>query len=175
MVGRWRDLVLALALLLLALPQAGAAALTLAAGDQSRPLRGYLAFLADPSGRLGFEEVRRLPANAFVSLPGDLSAGYVAGAAWLRFDLIRDPGAPETWWLHLGPRYIDHFDLFVPDALSASSYRHQALDLARPWTQPPDLGHAGLVPLRLPEGGPQTFYHGRNSQGPRQTSMKANP
>ncbi|NCA88727.1 MAG: diguanylate cyclase [Gammaproteobacteria bacterium] len=158
MVGRWRDLVLALVLLLLALPQAGAAALTLMAGDQSRSLRGYLAFLPDPSGHLGFEEVRRMPANAFIPLPGDLSAGYVAGAIWLRFDLIREPGAPEIWWLHLGPRFIDHFDLFVPDASSATSYRHQALDLARPWTQPPDPGHAGLVPLHLPKGGPQTFY-----------------
>ena len=155
-VGCWRALVLVL--LYLAQPQARAEPLNLAPGDQSRPLTGHLAFLPDPIGQRGFEEVRRLPESAFVPLPGDLSAGYVDGAIWLRFVLIRDPGAPETWWLHLGPRFIDHFDLFAPDPSTPATYLHHSLDLARPWTQPHDPAHAGLVPLRLPEGSPQTFY-----------------
>lgn len=156
MVGRWRLLVLLL--LFLVQTQARAEPLNLVAGDQSRPLTGHLASLPDPTGRLGFDEVQRLPEDAFVPLPGDLSAGYADGAVWLRFDLLREPGAPESWWLHLGPRFIDHFDLFVPDAASPASYRRHALDLTQPWTQPHDPGHAGLVPLRLPAGSPQTFY-----------------
>jgi diguanylate cyclase (GGDEF)-like protein/PAS domain S-box-containing protein len=132
--------------------------LTLESGHEMRSLAGHLALLRDPTGRLTIDEVRQRPASDFIPLETNLSLGSVEGAAWLRFELARAAGAPADWWLHVRPRYLDHIDGYTPDGHNPEVYRRHSLDPARPWTDPFDPGHAGIIPLRLSSADLRTYF-----------------
>jgi signal transduction histidine kinase len=90
-------------------------AATLQAGAGRVSLAGQMTLLHDPSGKLTIEDVTAAAtANQFKPLPGGLSAGYVSGDVWLRFDLTRAANAPTDWWLEVPNPLIDEVSLFVP-------------------------------------------------------------
>lgn len=74
------------------------------------------AWLQDPGGQLGWDDVRQLPAQPFV---GTLNRGFGTGVLWLRLRI--DPqvtqapsAAGEQLMLHIRPAYLDEVQLFDP-------------------------------------------------------------
>jgi diguanylate cyclase (GGDEF)-like protein len=116
-MGRfWRGLlgllggILLLPLLLLAQP------LTPDPAPVIRFDQGQLSVLRDPTQRLSLDQVRAAFAQGqFQPLPGNLGAGYVPDAFWLRFSLDRPPTQAAHWWLEVMPPYLDHIQLFHID------------------------------------------------------------
>jgi diguanylate cyclase (GGDEF)-like protein/PAS domain S-box-containing protein len=70
----------------------------------------------DPSGNQGFNEIRQLPASAFLPFGNGLSLSYTTAAAWLRFELPAAPKPLAVWWLEIQPSMLDQIDLFQQGA-----------------------------------------------------------
>lgn len=140
-----------------------AQAATLEAGAGRVSLAGQMAVLHDPNGNLTIPDVASAAtANQFKPLPGSLSAGYVKGDIWLRFDLTRAPNAPTDWWLEVPNPLIDEVSLFVPtqgenpagpiytERLAGEQVSAQLRD-SIPYRQV-------VFRLAMPEGATQTFF-----------------
>jgi signal transduction histidine kinase len=76
------------------------------------PAAGKMAWLYDPDGKLDLPQVRSLPASAFQSLPGNLSAGFRSGVSWLRLEVRRPAAVSPNWLLEVTPPYTDDLRLY---------------------------------------------------------------
>ena len=70
---------------------------------------GRLSALRDPSGQLDLGEVRAaLERNEFRALAGNLTAGYVPDAYWLRLSFDRLPSQSRVGWLEDAALFRQH-------------------------------------------------------------------
>lgn len=99
------------------MPLAQAAPVLLDDSSQHFPLTGLLEAFHDESGALTQQQVSSLQhQRQFVPLAHNFNAGYSPkGAWWLRVQLQAHPGS-EEWWLQLRGQYIDHFEVWLPQA-----------------------------------------------------------
>lgn len=75
-------------------------------------LAPYASHLADPTGRLTYDAVRRMPAEAFSGGGPFERATYRDGAVWVRIALPDDL-APGTWWFVPCPARIGSVRLYA--------------------------------------------------------------
>ena len=150
----WRVLWCGLLLASAALP---AAALTLQSGQaEQRPvsLNGHMALLRDASGTLTVDDVAARAAD-FVPVANALAQGFTHDAIWVRFTLARENGAPERWWLDIGPTFLDDVRFFEPDG--RGGFTSLALGDRRPFAERPVRDRDFVFPLRVtPE--PAVYY-----------------
>lgn len=86
---------------------------------RSEGLGGHWEIARDPTGQ---RTVQDMAQQEFKPLAGGLALGFSADTVWLRFTLSRSADAPPEWWLLLTPPFLDHLDLYVPQA-APGSYR----------------------------------------------------
>ena len=133
---------------------------------QERSMTSAIELLEDPSGKLGVDEVSRLPANSgFVEgTPKNTNIGFSPSTWWVRFTLRNDADTPRLVYLRQDYPLIDSLDLFEP-AGSAGWLRHETGD-RRPFNSR-DVKHKDfLFPLNLPPRTDRTIYLRFASQGP---------
>lgn len=83
--------------------------------------------LADPTGKLTYEEVATLPAERFTKRQGAFSAGFTQNAFWLRVDLPPQAKSGQESWLALSPPFIDSVQVF--ESTGSGWRRHDGGDL----------------------------------------------
>ena len=120
-------------------------------------LVGQLQVLRDESGQLRIEDVTASGKTAdFVTLTGDLSAGYTPDVYWLRFTLQRTAETPADWFIEVAPSYLDEVTLFVPSSDGTLTATH--LGDLHPYAQRPIPFRHFVFPLRLADEQPLTLY-----------------
>ena len=150
----WRMLRGTLLLLLISLSLTTQAKLLL---SSQVSLSGNMDALLDPSATLRIEDVTRQEiAQRFEHLPGQLTLGYVTGAAWLRLTLTRPADAATPWWLELNSGLIDEVELYQPGA-NGSWSRHVSGDM-QPWRGRDLTYPTPVFRLDLPPDQPVTLY-----------------
>jgi signal transduction histidine kinase len=74
---------------------------------------GKVEVLRDATKQQTFEEVRELyQAGGFTPIKGNLTAGYVPDAYWLRFEVDQSEEYPVERYLEVLPAYLDRLDLY---------------------------------------------------------------
>jgi signal transduction histidine kinase len=74
---------------------------------------GEVEVLRDATKRQTFEQVRELyQAGGFTPIKGNLTAGYVPDAYWLRFEVDQTEAHPAERYLEVLPAYLDRIDLY---------------------------------------------------------------
>ena len=140
-----------------------AQAANLEAGAGRVSLAGQMTILHDPGGRLTIKDVTTAPTTSeFKRLPASLSAGYVKGDIWLRFDLTRAPNAPLDWWLEVPNPLIDEVSLFVPkqgDNQAGPTYTERRAGEQIAAQLRDSIPYRQVVfRLAIPDGSTQTFF-----------------
>ena len=122
-------------------------------------LYGHLEYAADPSGKESLAGILASPPSRFVALDGNLNKGFLRGALWLRFTLVRKPGYPELSWLRLSSSCLDSVNVYlqtgsnpaIPTSYKAICLRGDSPVFASSRYEP-DM----VVPLSLPLDQPVT-------------------
>lgn len=93
-------------------------AITLENHSGASSLMHAISIYADPSGQQTFEEVRRLPPQAFEipenSTDNALNLAFTKDSYWIKFSLQRAPDAPSEWILQIPYLGIDEIDFYAP-------------------------------------------------------------
>jgi two-component system, sensor histidine kinase LadS len=114
---------LMLACLLSSAPHAQA--LTLKANDTKINLTPNVQVFADPTGELTLAQIQADPDRfVFKSVPPGtnvLAFGFTDAAYWVRFELTREPNAPERWILEIPYVGIDDIQWHGPNDVHAAS------------------------------------------------------
>ena len=121
-------------------------------GEQSRVELGVggLAYLRDPAGKLGVDEVRAaFQAGKFTSIPGNLGLGYTKDTVWLAIIVNREAAALENRVLQVEPSTLDLVELYQ---LSQSEMRKQLSGDSLPISRRAMAYRGPAFPLVLPEG-----------------------
>ena len=155
--SRWHFLVLLIfftSAVIIALPAAGQPVVDFGPDDTAVALHGHMALFRDPGGQMTLEQVIA-PAmrERFEPLPISLSLGYVPTAAWLRFTLRNTGPAARRLYLDFEPPFIDHVDVFVPDAADtagASDFHEIRLGDHVRVAYKPVFNLNNVVPVELP-------------------------
>ena len=117
-------------------------------------LAGAMEVLRDESRALTLEQVRGEAASRFAALPGNLAAGYDRAAFWLRVTV--DNPATRDWFLEVEMPYLDHVELYTPDA--SGGYRAVRTGDRTSFSTRPVPYRTFVFRLRLPAAGPQVVY-----------------
>ncbi|MBP7564776.1 MAG: hypothetical protein KA795_02090 [Burkholderiaceae bacterium] len=117
-------------------------------------LHGHMSVLVDPEGRL---DVAGAAARAgeFQPVPGALARGFTRDVLWVRFELARDPAVTRSWFLEVGPTFLDEVTLFAPQA--GGTFRAIELGDRRPYAERPVPDVRFVFPLGLDEQ-PAVYY-----------------
>ena len=117
-LSRWctRPALIALAGLLLAMPMAQAVVLKSQSGALN--LMHGIAIHVDPTGQQTYEDILKLPAQAFTE-PKDtfgdaLNFGFTQDSYWIRLSLQRVSTAPTEWILEIPYLGLDQIDFYAP-------------------------------------------------------------
>lgn len=131
-------------------------------------LSGQLSVLRDESGALSIGEVAAPQRTGeFATLPGFLSAGYVADTYWLRFTLQRKSDATDHWFVEVGLPFLDEVTLYMPRSADGSlesavheTRQFDAIQLGdrQPYAERPVPDRNFVFPIRLADDRPVTIY-----------------
>lgn len=143
-------------LMLLAWQGVGRAAVVLAPGQSSRAITADMQYLRDETGRLGLDDVLRLPGGAWQQNDSDtFSHGYTTANWWLRFTVGNAGGQTSRQLVELAYPVLDDVEVWVlgsDQALKA----HYRLGDKQPFHNRPLQHRFFLVPLEVPPAGEHT-------------------
>ena len=134
-----------------------ATAALLHANDRSLALTGSeVAYLRDPSGQLGINDVAADKlATRFLSMSGRSSFGYTNDVIWLRITLQREWQAPAEWWLELTNPYINDLRMYSP---GDGGFAVRQCGDRYPFVEREISYHHPVFNVSLLDANPRTFY-----------------
>jgi signal transduction histidine kinase len=126
------------------------------------PLAGQMSLLHDADDALTIKDILSPEVQQrFRPIPGNISAGYVKGNVWLRFDISRAADAPREWWLEIPNPLIDEVSLYIPstaDSPQSTYVERRAGEQVPPHLRDSIPYRQVVYRLAVVEEEPQTLY-----------------
>ncbi len=123
-------------------------------------LTHWVDLLEDPSGTLGFDQVRSAAWAARFAPSrhtGEaLNFGITPSAWWLRLRLSNTGDAPQERWLEVAYARLSHLDVYVP--MAGGGYRAIRTGTTAPFESRGYLNRNFVFPVTLPARTEQTLY-----------------
>ncbi|KEA64594.1 Signaling protein [Marinobacterium lacunae] len=160
---RWMALAVCLILMMLtAIPTvvraADAPSLSVESIHGDIDLRPYLALMEDPSGSLGFDQVRAAERQGAFETLGDMSPnfGFTQSAWWVRLTLSNTTDSARQFIIRQDYPLIDHIDFWAPS--SDDGWSQTSTGDRVPFAQRPLDNRQFLFPVTLPAHSEASYY-----------------